>query len=109
MKKERTVTRRHRSDHEAAKLEDDEQCETVFIDNLPNEEGAIREMLTQCKKNIALLEKKFFEENDSEVEETSEDMRLKETEKGTNIKQFWCIPLSEDIRELGLFERLARA
>ena len=34
-RKERTVTRRHRSDVEEAKLEDDEQHETVFIDNLP--------------------------------------------------------------------------
>lgn len=37
-KKERTVTRRHRSDVEEANLEDDEKCETVFIDNLPNSE-----------------------------------------------------------------------
>jgi hypothetical protein len=36
-KKERTVTRKHRSDVDIANLEDDEQVETLFIDNLPND------------------------------------------------------------------------
>ena len=37
-KKERTVYRRHRSDVEEANLEGEEQVETLFIDNLPNDE-----------------------------------------------------------------------
>lgn len=52
MKKERTVTRRHRADVDEAKLEGDEQVETLFIDNLPNNEHDILVMLRECKKYI---------------------------------------------------------
>ena len=43
--------------------------ETVFIDNLPNDEFEIRRMLKEVKKHIKQLEKQFFEEEDSEKEE----------------------------------------
>ena len=62
-------SRRHRTDIEDAQLEGDEQEETVFIDNLPNDEIAIKAMLGQVAKHIALLEKKFFDEENSDVEE----------------------------------------
>ena len=62
-------TRRHRTDIEDAQLEGDEQEETVFIDNLPNDEIAIKAMLVQVAKHIAQLEKRFFEEENSDVEE----------------------------------------
>ena len=43
--------------------------ETVFIDNLPNDEFDIRRMLKEVKKHIKQLEKQFFEEEDSEKED----------------------------------------
>jgi hypothetical protein len=43
--------------------------ETVFIDNLPNDEFEIRRMLKEVKKHIKALEKQFFEEEDSEKED----------------------------------------
>jgi hypothetical protein len=48
---------------------DEKLDETVFIDNLPKEETAIRVMLKDVNKNIRILEKNFFEEEDSEEEE----------------------------------------
>ena len=62
-------SRRHRTEVDEANLEGDEQEETVFIDNLPNEEHEIRAMLREVKRHIAILEKQFFEEEDSEQEE----------------------------------------
>lgn len=43
--------------------------ETVFIDNLPNDEFEIRNMLKDVRKHIKKLERDFFEEEDSEKEE----------------------------------------
>ena len=106
-KKERTVTRRHRSDVEEAKLEDDEQCETVFLDNLPNEEDQILTMLKDCRIEIKKLEEQFFEENDSELEEEAEKDLMKQ-EKGTGIKQFWCVPLSVNVLEFE-FDKLIKS
>lgn len=43
--------------------------QTVFIDNLPNDEFEIRRMVKEVKKHIKALEKQFFEEEDSEKED----------------------------------------
>ena len=52
-KNERKVaSRRHRTDVEEANLIGDEQEETVFIDNLPNDEHGIRAMLGEVRRNI---------------------------------------------------------
>lgn len=96
-KKERHVTRRHRADVEEAKLEGDEKCETVFIDNLPNEKEGILAMLKDCRKHIKELEEQFFRENDSDQEEIDELAMTAKVEKGTGIKQYWCIPLSVNV------------
>jgi len=50
-------------------LEGDEQEETVFIDNLPNDEHGIRSMLAEVRRNIMQLEKQFLMEEDSDAEE----------------------------------------
>ena len=42
--------------------------ENVFIDNLPKEETAIKIMVKDVNKHIRDLERKFFEEEDSEEE-----------------------------------------
>lgn len=41
----------------------------MFIDNLPKDERSIRIMLKDVNRHIRDLEKKFFEEEDSEAEE----------------------------------------
>lgn len=51
-----------------ADLGEDEE-DTVFIDNLPQDEAEIKRMLREVKKHIKDLEKQFFEEEDSEQEE----------------------------------------
>ena len=79
--------------------------ETVFIDNLPNDEYEIRAMLKEVKKHIKLLEKQFFEEEDSEKEEdlkqisniTKHEEALAAFKQHANLKQFWCIPLSVNV------------
>jgi len=55
--------------------------ETVFIDNLPNDEYEIRTMLKEVKKHIKQLERQFFEEEDSEKEE-----ELKQISNNNNTK-----------------------
>ena len=47
----------------------DEQEETVFIDNLPNDAQGITSMLLEVKRNILLLERQFLMEEDSDAEE----------------------------------------
>lgn len=49
--------------------EAEEEEETVYIDNLPNEENEIKRLLKEVSKHIKKLEKQFFEEEDSEREE----------------------------------------
>jgi len=47
---------------------EDEADDTVFIDNLPKDEQSLRMMIKEVNYHIRDLEKKFFEEEDSEVE-----------------------------------------
>lgn len=55
--KAKKYSRRHRTEVEEADLQGDEQEETIFIDNLPNEEHEIRCMLREVKKQIVILER----------------------------------------------------
>mgnify|MGYP002632076789 CR=1 FL=1 len=52
--------------------------DTVFIDNLPKDENQIRVMLKEVNKHIRDLERKFFEEEDSEAEEYYKNLLLDE-------------------------------
>ena len=56
-KPEKSMSRRHRTDVDEANLMGDEQEETVFIDNLPNDEQGIKSMLMEVRRNIMTLEK----------------------------------------------------
>ena len=56
-KTEKATTRRHRTEVDEANLVGDEQEETVFIDNLPNDEQGIMSMINEVRRNIILLEK----------------------------------------------------
>ena len=93
--------------------------ETVFIDNLPKEETAIRVMLKDVNKNIRILEKNFFEEEDSEEEERFinklKDLTLTKEEHNRNLEtmmkkshltQFFSIPLSMNVMDLVKEENL---
>lgn len=100
-------SRRHRTEVDEANLSGDEQEETVFIDNLPNDEIGLKKMLKDVKKNIIELEKQFFIDEDSESEDvikkeielSPEEMdRLKKL-KNSDLKQFWCIPLSVNVTD----------
>lgn len=70
--------RKKRTDVVDANLEGDEQEETVFIDNLPDDELAIQSMLSEVKKQVRLLEQRFFEEEDSDFE--NDEMAFKKLE-----------------------------
>lgn len=77
----------------------------MFIDNLPNDEFEIRRMLKEVKKHIKLLEKMFFEEEDSEKEDelkqisnvAKHEEALAAFKEHAHLKQFWCIPLSVNV------------
>lgn len=77
---------------------------TVFVDNLPNKIEDINSMLRDVKKHIKELEKQFFLEEDSEQEEKLKELGQQDpgynqaqVQQMTNIKQFWCIPLSVNV------------
>lgn len=73
-------------------------------------------MLKEVKKHIKALEKQFFEEEDSEIEEelkminnnSKHDEALEAFKESTNMKQFWCIPLSVNVKDFN-FDLLAEA
>ncbi len=79
--------------------------ETVFIDNLPNDEFDIRRMLKDVRRHIKILEKQFFEEEDSEKEDelkkisnvAKHEEALAAFKEHAHLKQFWCIPLSVNV------------
>jgi 16S rRNA G966 N2-methylase RsmD len=94
-----------------------DESNTIFIDNLPQEDHEIRRMLKDVKRHIKELEKQFFIEEDSEQEEElketlagnnaeKHDEKLLALQEQSHIKQFWCIPLSVDVRAFN-FDRLA--
>ena len=78
----------------------------MFIDNLPSDEFSIRKMIVEAKKLILEYEIRFFEEEDSDKEEQlKSSTSVKHHEKAlqtfrsaTSLKQYWCIPLSVDVR-----------
>jgi hypothetical protein len=48
---------------------EDEADDTVFIDNLPKDEASLKYMIKEVNFHIRDLERQFFIEEDSEVEE----------------------------------------
>jgi len=98
---------------------EEELDDTVFIDNLPKEENQIRVMLKEVNRHIRDLERKFFEEEDSEQDELQRqelmdeavsipehNRRLEELKQRSHITQFFSIPLSDNVKSFD-FERLA--
>jgi len=80
-KEEMSHMRRKRTEVIDANLNGDEEEDTVFIDNLPNDEFEIKSMLRQVRAHIKELEKQFFEEEDSD----QEDQLKREQEQGQDI------------------------
>lgn len=115
---EKATTRRHRTEVDEANLMGDEQEETVFIDNLPNDEQGIKSMLLEVRRNIINLEKQFLMEEDSDAEEDEKllesfqaDVNLQQDDDMPVVKkieaarQFFCVPLLADVMNFE-FERL---
>ena len=71
-------------------------------------------MLKEVRKQIKLLEKAFFEEEDSEQEDALKQITnvakheeaLAAFRENAHLKQFWCIPLSVNVTDFS-FEKLA--
>lgn len=63
--------RKHQKEEEIKDVEegsDIEGDENVFIDNLPKDEQSIKILLKEVNRHIRELERKFFEEEDSDTE-----------------------------------------
>lgn len=88
----------------------------MFIDNLPNDEFDIKRMLKEVRKHIKILEKQFFEEEDSEKEDelkkisnvAKHEEALAAFKEHAHLKQFWCIPLSVNVTNFN-FDKLAES
>lgn len=95
---------------------DDNAEGAVFIDNLPKDESTLNQMIKEVNWHIRDLEKKFFYQEDSEVEEdlkqnqniseAEHNQQLQQLLETSHIKQFWTIPMSENTTDLN-FEKLA--
>lgn len=100
---------------------DNDGDDNVFIDNLPKDENSIRILLKDVNKHIRELEKKFFEEEDSQGEEelklnferegitaAEHNLRLEKLKEKSHIQQFWSIPISDNVTSIN-FDKLAEA
>lgn len=98
-----------------------EADDNVFIDNLPKDENSIRILLKDVNKHIRELEKKFFEEEDSQGEEelklnferegitaVEHNLRLEKLKEKSHIQQFWSIPISDNVTSID-FDKLAES
>ncbi len=62
-------------------------------------------MLKEVKRHIKILEKQFFEEEDSEREDelkqisniAKHEKALAAFKEHAHLKQFWCVPLSVNV------------
>lgn len=91
----------------------------MFIDNLPKEKNQIQCLLKEVNRCIRELERQFFEEEDSEVDEELINVEMKTPEEHnqnlmkikekSHIQQFWSIPLSEVVGPKFEFDKLATA
>ena len=103
---QRKFAKKGRNKCECAELGEEEDEDAVFIDNLPNDEFEIRKLLKEVMKHAKLLEKQFFEDEDSEREDqlkkitnvAQHEEALQAFKESSYLKQFWCVPLSEDVR-----------
>ena len=69
-KKEQQAARKARNLGRSADLgEEVDEGNTIFIDNLPNDEFGMRKMIAEAKRLVVENERQFFEEEDSDREE----------------------------------------
>ena len=108
-KKEQQAYRKARHLSRSADLGDEvDEGNTIFIDNLPNDEFGMRKMIDEANRLVIELEQRFFEEEDSDREQrlktitnvTKHEEELQQFRNFCTIKHFWCIPISIDIRKL---------
>lgn len=101
-------SRRHRTEVDEAELEGDERDETVFIDNLPNDEHGLKAMLKRVRNHIQELEKQFFIDENSDEDEETKNTADQIVSKKDNVKQVHCIPLSVNVSQFD-FQKLIDA
>ena len=78
-----------------------------MLDNLPSTEEEIRRMLIEVRKEMQKLELQFFEEEESDPEDATEEdiaARKLQNEQLSYMKEFHCIPVSEDVLKLDFAE-----
>jgi hypothetical protein len=69
-RKELQAARKARNLGRSADLgEEADEGNTIFIDNLPNDEFGMRKMIAEAKRLMVEYERRFFEEEDSDREE----------------------------------------
>lgn len=105
-------TQKHRTDAKANldpdEVEGDQNGDTIYIDNLPNDAQQIKAMLREVKKHIIDLEKQFFIEENSEDDEANDQTKLEATHEANSQemlptanahikRQHYCIPLSVNV------------
>lgn len=87
---------------------------TIFIDNLPSDPFTIRKTLVEARRLVKEQEIRFFEEEDSDKEVQLKsttnvkhhEQALQNFREASNLKNFWCVPLSVDVRTFN-FDLLA--
>jgi len=62
-----------------------EADDTVFIDNLPKDADSLRHMIKEVNKHIRDLERQFFEEEDSEIEN---DLKNNLKREDASVKEY---------------------
>jgi len=62
-----------------------EADDTVFIDNLPKDADSLRSMIKEVNKHIRDLERQFFEEEDSEIEN---DLKNNLKKEDASVKEY---------------------
>ena len=59
--------------------------DTVFIDNLPKDADSLRSMIKEVNRHIRDLERQFFEEEDSEIEN---DLKNNLKKEDASVKEY---------------------
>ena len=84
-KKKENFLKKKRTEVADANLEGDEQEDTIFIDNLPNDQPSINAMILEVKKKVRELEERFFEEEDSDFENDERELKKLDLERRTKL------------------------
>lgn len=85
---------------------EEEGDQKVLLDNLPQTEDEIKRMMRDVAGEMMKLEMVFFEEEESDIDvgalddEEAKAEQEKRNQELSYMKQFWTIPISEDVTKL---------